>query len=356
MAEEKDNGGSKSKLIIGLLMIFLLIGIGGGGWWWYLTTKYVSTDDARISGTIVSVSAKIPGRIIEVLAKEGEQVKAGQVVARIDARELAAGQAQAKAAVAVAKAKYEELTAGSRPQEIEQARSGVDQARAGVDQAQANLNNAAKNYERMQALYSQGAISSSQIDNAQTAYTVAKEALRSSQEGLNMAGEKLNLSVVGTREEAIRGAEAQVKQAEAALESVTVLGEYTSIVSPVAGTVALKSVNPGEVVAAGQPLFSIVDLNDVWLTTRIEETKLGKIKVGQKVEYTIDGYIGRTFEGTVYDINTATNSVFALIPTENASGNFTKVTQRIGVKITLPKEDNLIFRPGMSAVVKIHLE
>lgn len=352
----KDNNSSKSKLIIGLLMIFLLIGVGGGSWWWYLTTKYVSTDDARISGTIVSVSAKIPGRIIEVLVKEGEQVKAGQVVARIDAREVSAGQAQAKAAVAVAKAKYEELVAGSRPQEIGQARSGVDQARAGVDQARANLNNAAKNYERMQALYSQGAISSSQIDNAETAYIVAKEALRASQEGVNVAGEKLGLSILGTREEAIRAAEAQVKQAEAALESVTVLGEYTSIVSPVAGTVALKSVNQGEVVAAGQPLFSIVDLNDVWLNTRIEETKLGKIKVGQKVDYTIDGYVGQKFEGTVYDINTATNSVFALIPTENASGNFTKVTQRIGVKITLPKDSDLVFRPGMSAVVKIHVE
>ena len=354
--KEKDNNGSQSKLIIGLLIVFLLIGVGGGGFWWYMTTKYVSTDDARISGTIVSVSAKIPGRIIEVLVKEGEQVKAGQVVARIDGREVAAGQAQAQAAVAVVKARYEELVAGSRPQEIGQARSGVDQARAGVDQAKANLDNATKNYARMQALYSQGAISSSQIDNAETAYTVAKDALRVSQEGINMAGDKLDLSIIGTREETIRGAEAQVKQAEAALQAAMVLGDYTSIVSPVTGAVALKSVNQGEVVAAGQPLFSIVDLNDVWLSSRIEETKLGKIKVGQKAEYSIDGYPGQNLEGTVYDISAAANSVFALIPTENASGNFTKVTQRIGVKITLPKDGDLIFRPGMSAVVKIHVE
>lgn len=352
----QDPSSGKSKLIVRLLIVFLLIGIAGGGWWWYLSTKYVSTDDARIGGTIVSVSAKIPGRIIEVLVKEGEQVKAGQAVARIDAREVVAQQAQAKAAVAVAKAKYEELVAGSRPQEIGQARFGVDQAQAGVEQARASLDNAAKNYERMQALYQQGAISSSQIDNAQTAYAVAQEVLRGSQEGVNVAGEKLNLSVSGTREEAIRGAEAQLQQAEAALEAVAVLGDYTTIVSPVAGTIALKSVNPGEVVAAAQPLFSIVDLNDVWLTTRIEETKLDKIKVGEKAEYTIDGYPGRSFEGIVYDIGTAANSVFALIPTENASGNFTKVTQRVAVKITLPKEGNVVFRPGMSAVVKIHLE
>ncbi len=353
---ENNEQGSKSKLIIGLTCLFLLIGVGGGGYWWYLSTKYVSTDDARIGGTIVSVSAKIPGRIIEVLVKEGEQVTPGQVVARIDPRELAAQQSQARAAVAVAKAKYEELVAGSRPQEIGQARASVGQAWAGVDQARANFDNAAKNYERMQELYQQGAISSSQIDNAQTAYHVAKEALRASQEGVNVAGEKLDLSVVGTREEAIRGAAAQVQQAEAALEAITVLGDYTNIISPVAGTIALKSVNQGEVVAAGQPLFSITDLNDVWLSTRIEETKLGKIRIGEKVEYTIDGYPGRTFEGVVYDIGTATNSVFALIPTENASGNFTKVTQRVGVKITLPKDSDVVFRPGMSAVVKIHVE
>ena len=353
--EEKGTSGSKSKLILGLLITFLAVGILGGGWWWYMTTKYVTTDDARISGTIVSISGKIPGRITEVLVKEGEQVKAGQVVARIDSREVLAQKAQAIAAVAVAKAKYEELVAGSRPQEIGQARFGVNQARATVDQAQANLENATKNYERMQALYHQGAISSSQIDSARTAYNVAKEALRGSQEGKNVAGEKLDLSISGTREESIRGAEAQLKQAQAALEAVTVLGDYTTIISPVAGTVALKSINPGEVIAAGQPLFSIVDLQDVWLNTRIEETKLGKIKIGQKVEYTIDGYPGRHFEGEVYEIGSAANSVFALIPTENASGNFTKVTQRVGVKISLPKDETILFRPGMSAVIKIHV-
>jgi len=355
-ANVKAEKSNKSKLIIGLAIVFLLIGIGGGGYWWYLTTKYVSTDDARISGTIVSVSAKMPGRITEVLVKEGDQVTPGQVVARIDAREVAAQQAQAKAAVAVAKAKYEELVAGARPQEIGAARASVGQASAGVEQARANFDNAAKNYQRIQALYNEGAASTSQMDNAQTAYDVAKEAVRASQEAVTMAGEKLDLNLVGNREEQIRGADAQVQQAEAALEAVTVLSGYTDIVSPVGGTVALKSVNPGEVIAAGQPLFSVTDMNDVWLSTRIEETKLGKIKVGEKAEYTIDGYPDRTFEGAVSEISTATNSVFALIPTENASGNFTKVTQRVGVKITLPKDDDVVFRPGMSAVVKIYVE
>lgn len=352
----EEEGKKNPKIIMLLLFFFLFVGILGGGYWYYLSTKYVSTDDARIGGTIVSVGAKIPGRITEVFVKEGEQVKSGQVVAKIDAREVAAQKAQAQASLAAAKAKYEELAAGSRPQEIGQARAGMDQARAGVDQARANLNNLAKNYERMQELYKQGAISSSQLDKAEADYTVAREAVRGYQEGVNAAGEKLDLSLAGSREESIRAAAASVEQAQAALDAVVVIGDYTSIISPVNGTIALKSVNPGEVVAAGQPLFSIADLSDVWVTARIEETKLDKIRVGERVEYTIDGYPSRDFEGEVYDIGSAANSVFALIPTENASGNFTKVTQRVPVKITLPKDGDLVFRPGMSAIVKIHVK
>jgi multidrug resistance efflux pump len=144
MAENGDNGrGKKQKMIIMLLAAFLAIGAAGGGWWWYYTARYVSTDDARISGTIVSVSSKIAGRVTEVLTAEGDAVKAGQVLARIDSREITAQKLQAEAALAAAKARYDEVLAGARPQEIQQARAVTDQARA-------NLDNAEKNYERMQ--------------------------------------------------------------------------------------------------------------------------------------------------------------------------------------------------------------
>lgn len=356
-AEESLNkANGKQKMILLLFILLSVVGAAGGGWWWYMNTKYVSTDDARIAGTIVSVSAKIPGKVTDVLVKEGDQVKIGQVIARIDAREAGAQKLQAQAALLVAKAKYEELLSGSRPQEIGQAQAGVEQARANVEQAKATLDNAAKNYERMQKLFIEGAVSAAQRDSAQASYMVAKEAVNATVEAAHGAVEKLDLAKVGNREEAIRAAEAQVKQAEAALAAASVVTEYTEILSPVNGTIALKSVNPGEVVAAGQPLFSVTDLSDVWLNARIEETKIGKLKTGQVVEYTIDGYPDRSFEGSIYDIGTAANSVFALIPTENSSGTFTKVTQRIPVKITLPKDDNVVFRPGMSAIIKIHVK
>lgn len=347
----------KEKTIIGVATAFLLIGIAGGGWWWYHSAQFVNTDDARVTGTIVSISPKIPGRISEVLVKEGEEVKIGQVIAKIDARDATVQRKQAEAALAVAQANYDQMVAGSRPQEIGQASAGVDQAQAGVEQARASLNNAEKNYERMMTLYAHGAISASQRDNAEAAYLVAKEGMNATQQVTNGANQKLSLTVAGSRDEAIRIAAGQVQQAEAALEATSLTNEYTNIVSPVGGIVALKSVNPGEVVAAGQTLFSVVDNKDVWLNARIEETKIGKIRLGQAVDYTIDGYPDHVFSGTVYEVGMATNSTFALIPTENASGNFTKVTQRVPIKISLPDNaDGAVFRPGMQAVVDIHLK
>ncbi|WP_312516982.1 HlyD family secretion protein [Anaerospora sp.] len=341
MEQKQTPNGKKPKVVMLLLAIFLAAGVIAGGGWWYYSTKYVSTDDARIGGTIVTASAKIPGRIVEVLVKEGDSVTYGQLVARIETREIVAQKVQAEAALATAKARYEEIIAGARPQEIDQARSALDQAKASLDHA-------AKNYERMEKLYHDGAISSSQRDSADTTFVIARETYKS-------AGEKLDLVLAGSRDETVRAAAAQVRQAEATLEAAQATYDNATITAPVSGLVALKSVNPGEVVAAGQALFTIADLQDVWVSARIEETKIGKLKPGQQVEYTVDGYPGRTFTGTVYEIGAAANSVFALIPTENSSGNFTKVTQRIPIKISLPKDSDVVFRPGMSVIIKVHI-
>lgn len=353
----ENNSEKRKPIIIGVALLFLIGGIAGGGWWLYQASKYVSTDDSRIDGTIVSVSAKIPGKITEVLVKEGDQIHSGQIIARIDARDTLVQRAQAEASLATIKAKYDAVIAGARPQEIGQNRAILEQSKSEIEQAQANMENAEKNYKRMNQLFLEGAISAAQKDDARTAYVVAQKTWHAMQEASQGANQKLDLVVAGSREEEIRAAAAQVKQAEAILEGTVLTNEYTTIVAPIGGIVALKNVNPGEVVAAGQSLFSIINDKDVWLNARIEETKIGKIKLGQTVDYTIDGYPGHAFTGTVFEIGGATNSTFALIPTENASGNFTKVTQRISVRITLPENaEEIIFRPGMQALVDIHVK
>lgn len=333
----------KRKLVIIVALLFLTGGIAGGGWWWYRSTRFVSTDDARVDGTIVSVSAKIPGKVIEVLVKEGDEVAVGQEMAQLDTRDLAAQKKKAAAALTLAQAKYEKLVVGLRPQEI-----GVAQADA--DRTAATLADAYKNYLRVEKLYQDGAASASQRDHAEARYLEAKEAA-------NLNIQKLDLAVVGSRIEDIQAAAAEVQQAEANLEAVAINIEDAVISSPVKGIVALKSVNPGEVVNVGQGMFSVVDFQDIWLNARIKETEIGKIKLGQKVEYTVDGYPGRTFSGSIFEIGNATGSTFALLPAENAAGNFTKITQRVPIKISLPlTTEGVVFRPGMQALIDIQVK
>ena len=151
---------------------------------------------------------------------------------------------------------------------------------------------------------------------------------------------------------------------QAELDEINVLCQDSVIPSPVNGVVAQKLVSAGELVAAGQKLFTLVNTDDIWLNARIEETRIGQIRVGQDVAFTIDGYPGRTFSGRIYEINPAACSVFSLISTENVAGYFTKIMQRVPVKISLPRLDSpetdpgepeVVFRIGMQGTIEIQL-
>lgn len=324
----------------------VLICIGGVatiGWWHRVNSNIVHTNDSRVDGTIVSVSPKVSGRILKVLVNEGDEVKAGQILAKIDPQDIVVQKKRATAALATAKAKYEQSLAGSRPQEIKSYQALLLQANATRD-------NDYKNYLRLKTLFEKKAISALQLDNGETTYKTSEAAVQ-------VAQEKLDLAIAGTREEVIRGDDAQVKEAEADLQTVSISDDETVIVSPVNGFIAQKNANLGEVVSIGQSLFSVVDCGDLWLNSRIEEKDIGRIKVGQNVEYTIDAYPGRTFAGLVYEIGAATSAKFALIPAENSSGYFTKVTQRVPIKISLPEVDSdIVFRPGMQGDIKVSIK
>ncbi|MDR3562328.1 MAG: HlyD family secretion protein [Negativicutes bacterium] len=322
-------------MIIGVLVAIL---IAGGLWWWIRASRIVATDDARVKGTIVAVSAKVNGRIDKVLVREGDNVKAGQAIANLEQQEFEAQVDQAKANLAMAQAKLAATVAGNRPQEIAQ-------ANATVLQAKANLENSRRNSERDETLYRQGAISVQQRDASKTAYDVAHAQYISSTE-------QYSLSVEGSRQEDIMLAQAQVQQARAALRNAEIQLADTTIKAPVAGVVALKSVEDGEIVSFGQQLFSISNLSDVWIGANIEETYIGRIKVGQQVGFTIDAYPDKKFSGQVIEVGPASGSQFALLPTENTSANFTKVTQRLPIKIKA-EESDCVLKPGMSAIINI---
>lgn len=322
-------------LIVGVLIIILM---AGGIWWWVRAGRIVSTDDARVKGTMVAVSAKGNGRIEKVFVNEGDAVQAGQAIAVLEKEELENQVEQANANLAMAQAKLAAMVAGNRPQE-------VAQANAGVLQAKANVENAKRNSERDEVLYQQGAISVQQRDASKTAYDIAQAQYLS-------ATEQRSLSVEGSRQEDVMVAQAQVKQAHAALKNAEIQLADATIKAPVSGVVALKSVEDGEIVAFGQPLFSISNLSDVWIGANIEETYIGRVKVGQAVEFTIDAYPDKKLVGRVIEVGPASGSQLALLPTENSSANFTKVTQRLPIKIKA-EESDYVLKPGMSAVINI---
>ncbi|MDU2065225.1 MAG: HlyD family secretion protein [Sporomusaceae bacterium] len=311
-----------------------------GFWWWTISSSIISTDDARVKNNIVNVSTKIPGQIDKLLVKEGEYVEAGQILAEIDSSSLKIQVEQAQANLNSTQAKLASLQVGSRPQQ-------VTQSEASVEQAAANLANAQKNYERVERLFEQGAIAEQQRDASQTALKVAESQYNGATAGLSLMNE-------GATEQDRQAAKAQVDQAFAALKNAQLQLEYSVIKAPVAGVVAKVPIDIGEMVAVGQTLYSVTNPADAWIEANIEETEVGKVKLGQQVDFIVDAYPGKTLKGEVMDIGAATGSQFALLPADNSSGNFTKVTQRLAVKIKVIDAENLILKPGMSSTVKIH--
>lgn len=329
------------KKLIGIAGLVAAVVLCGGLWWWINYAGIVSTDDARVKGTIIAVSSRVSAQVDEVLVKEGDEVQAGQIIARLDSKELQAQVEQASANLTAAQAKLAGIKAGNRPQQIAQ-------AEAGAEQAAANLENAQKIYERSETLYNEGAISAQQLDAARTALSVA-------QAQYHAAGQSVSLTAEGARPEDIQAAAAQVEQAAAALKNAELQLNNTVIKAPIAGVVAVKSVDAGESISVGQALVNIANLNDVWVAANIDETNVGKMRVGQTVEFSIDAYPGRKFSGEVSEIGAATGSQFALLPTENTSGNYTKVTQKLPIKIKVNANDPYTLKPGMSAIVNVHV-
>ncbi len=326
------------KMGVGILAVVVLL-LGG----WFLCGRgELETNDARVDGTVVTVSTKVAGKVAEVLVKENEEVKKGQVLVRIDPEDIQAQKAKAIAVRDAAQAQYDAIVSGYRHQEIAQ-------ANAELREAEANRDNLYSKSLRMEKLYHGGAVSKDEYDDAVSAHKQAK----ATYEAL-YAGADLKRS--GNREEDIRVAKAALDKAKAELEIICIAEKDSVIIAPTDGIIAQKNVSAGEIVAVGKLLFSLVDYQDLWLNARIEETQIGKIKLGQTVKYTLDAYPNHTFRGVVYEIGAVTSSKFSLIPAENSSGYFTKVMQRVPIKVTPDKQEDIVFRPGMQGTVKISLD
>lgn len=323
----------KKPILIGAVLI--LLGVGA-----YLIHSYrIQRDDGAmlLSGNVevteTNVGFKIPGRVVERLVDEGSRVKPGDVIARLDDGEMRTIVAQNRAAVKEASARLDELRAGSRQQEIEQ-------ARAQVNVQEAELQKVKKDFDRAEILYKNGAIPASQFDTARSAYD-ARAALRAN------AAEALSLTKEGPRKEDIKMAGHKVEQARAALATSEERLKDTVIYAPSGGVVLRKNVEPGETVAQGTPIVTIGDLENPWIKVYVKEDKLALVKLGQKAKITVDTYKDKSYEGVVTYISSEAEFTPKTVQTTEE-----RVKLVFGVKVKVKNEKGEL-KPSMPADVRI---
>jgi membrane fusion protein, multidrug efflux system len=334
-----NNGDSKRGKKIGayILLAVIIIGVLVSGWLWYKQyTKFYTTDDAYVDADRVAVSSKILGRITAVYGDEGDTVPAGKLLVALDSSDIVAQRDQASAArdqaVAAkqqAEARFELDKKNTRVQEI-----GLEKAKDDLDRATVQ--------------YKSNVIPKEQFDHLTKAYESAVAQLDASQAQLTVSK-----AMIESAESAVKASAAQVSTIETNLRN-------TRIYAPCAGLIARRWLLPGDIVQPGQAVFTITKDSLRWVVAYFEETKVGGIHDRQAAEFTVDAFPDVIFTGKVFNIGTNTAAQFSIIPPNNASGNFTKVTQRIPVKISIlsdSRNDSTLIRrlvSGMSVVVKIY--
>ena len=325
MSEENKSKAIK-KMPKSLIIALTVLILGIAGFVFYNNSKYVSTEDAYVDTTIVTVSPKVNGQLVKVYVDDNQKVKKGDLVAEIEDNDY-------KAKLAQVRAKYN------------QAMLMQKNAKAVNKAVKTNVENAKADLDRYQDLYKDGAVSKQQLDIATANYHKVNADLTTSNENL-----------LTTKGKSV--ADAQIEELKALKEQAELYLSYTKIYAPSDGTVASKRATEGMYVAPGSPLFAIVP-NDVWIVANFKENQLTNIQEGQKVEIKIDTFPNVKFKGRIDSIQRASGAKASLFPPENAVGSFVKVVQRIPVKIVfedIPKEYANRIVPGMSATPKVKVK
>ena len=361
----------------GALVVLLLAALAAAALFLYAhLSGRESTDDAQLEGNIVPVAARVGGAVVAVRVADNQQVEAGTTLVELDPADYKVAVARAEAeladaeAAARAAARNVPVVSGSTEGDAAAARAFVIAARQDADaqaarkrEAEATFARAASDLERAARLVKKDEISRQQYDAAVAAEAAARAAVDAARAAVAASAERVRQAEArGRAADAERGqvevvdaraaaAQALVGQRRAALEQARLNLSYTTIKAAVGGVVSKKSVQPGQVVAPGQPLLALVPLDDVWVVANFKENQLRRMRPGQRASVHVDAY-GRDYEGRVESVGGATAAKFSLLPPENATGNFVKVVQRVPVKIVLdPGQDaERRLRPGLSVV------
>ncbi len=379
----------RAKVILPVLAVLAALGIGGA----YVSGQgKETTDDAQVEGHVANVAARVSGQVKRVLVTDNQVVKAGDVLIEIDDRDvnarLAASRADLAAATATLHAAETQLalTQKSIDSNLAVARGGilqagaaigsskaqVEQAKADVVAAESRFGLAKTELERSQKLLADGAVSKADFDARKARFDEAEAQLNLARS--RIVGAEANVTGGAGTAESARGrmisaqtgpeqveaakaqvelARARVDQAKAALDTAELAKSYTQVKAEVTGTVARRTVEVGQLVSPERPLLAIVPLDDTWVVANFKEDQLAHMKAGQSVELTVDSFGSRKFAGKIESFSPGTGSRFSLLPPDNASGNFTKVVQRVPVLIRLDASPDVVLRPGMSAEVTV---
>ncbi|MDI3258607.1 MAG: HlyD family secretion protein [Sinobacteraceae bacterium] len=305
----------------------------GGAWYWHHVQRYVATDDAYVDAHVVQISAQVSGQVVRVAVENNQSVSKGALLFEIDPAPYALKVQEAQTQLALAR------------QQVREREAAVTEAAARLAQRQAELAEARSRASRILRLAAEGVMSPQAGDQARTTLAAAQAAVSAAQAALRQA--QAQLGIAGEDNPQIQAAQARLAQAQLDLE-------HTRVIAPDDGYVTEMSLRPGAVVAAGSPLFAFVAAHDWWLDANYKETQLEKVKPGDPAEIVIDMYPHRVFHGVVDSISRGSGTAFSLLPPENATGNWVKVTQRVPVKVRITDPDpRFPLRVGTSGRVTI---
>jgi membrane fusion protein (multidrug efflux system) len=344
-AKSAKKTGFKRLLMAGAA-VAVLAGASWYGWdYWTVGRFLVSTDDAYVKADNTTVAPKVSGYLREVLAGDNERVKGGQVLARIDDRDFKVALDQAKADVAAA-----EAAIVSRQAQFDVQQTVINAAKATLDLDTASATFAKQENKRYTDLAATGYGSVQNAQNAQSRDAGALAAIERDKANLASASKQVELLQAEIKQAIAAAARANAQQQQAELNL-----SYTTIVAPIDGVVGNRTLRPGQFVQAGTQLMSLVPSSGAYVIANFKETQLTEVQPGQPVDIEVDMFPGKAVHGHVDSLAPASGQEFALLPPDNATGNFTKVVQRIPVKIALDSS-SVVLRPGMSVIPTIQTQ